>query len=64
MKSDIIRKVFFIFIIFLMCILSYKILEPIQSARFKLYIKPRNPNHVNYKAETKWEWDKDNLWGK
>ena len=48
MKSDIIRKVFFLFfIIFLMCILSYKILEPIQSAHFKLYIKPRNPDHVN-----------------
>lgn len=52
MKSDIIRKVFFLFfIIFLMCILSYKILEPIQAARFKLYIKPRNPNHVNYKTD-------------
>lgn len=49
MKSDIIRKVFFLFfIIFLMCILSYKILEPIQAARFKLYIKPRNPDHVDW----------------
>ena len=65
MKSDIIRKVFFLFfIIFLMCILSYKILEPIQSAHFKLYIKPRNPNHVNDKEKTVWKKDKANTCGK